>query len=468
MGYNVRIKIRNIGVLKQAEFDLGDLTIICGKNNTGKTYATYALYGFLSYWQEVFEINVSEDKMRQLLNDGAIELDLQDYIKNANKILHECCEEFTEQLPTVFASSQKYFSKSEFVVTIDNIGDIRLNREYGMTMGAPKTRIFSISKTPEDTTISVSLLVEKEKIKIPKSIISKIIGDSIKEIVFGHFFPNTFIASSERTGVAIFRKELNLARNRLFDQISTKEKDINPFELITRLYSDYPLPVKKNVEFTRRLEEFAKYDSFIAKKDPSLLASFANIIGGEYIVSRNDELYYTPKGHRIRLSMDESSSAVRSLLDIGFYLRHVAKEGDLLMVDEPELNLHPENQRLVARLFARLVNIGINVFITTHSDYIVKEFSTLIMLNQDKPYLKKIAEEEGYSKEELLSAKRVKVYIAETGLLQIEGARRRSRGLTLNRADVDPELGIEARSFDATIDNMNRIQESILFGGEDD
>jgi predicted ATPase len=43
------------------------------------------------------------------------------------------------------------------------------------------------------------------------------------------------------------------------------------------------------------------------------------------------------------------------------------------MVDEPELNLHPENQRRVARLFARLINLGIKVFITTHSDYIVKE-----------------------------------------------------------------------------------------------
>ena len=44
----MEIKIKNLGVLKQAEFTLGDLTIICGGNNTGKTYATYALFGFLS------------------------------------------------------------------------------------------------------------------------------------------------------------------------------------------------------------------------------------------------------------------------------------------------------------------------------------------------------------------------------------------------------------------------------------
>ena len=59
------------------------------------------------------------------------------------------------------------------------------------------------------------------------------------------------------------------------------------------------------------------------------------------------------------------------------------------MIDEPELNLHPDNQRRIARLLARLVNLGIKVFITTHSSYIIKELNTLIMLNRDEPHLKR-------------------------------------------------------------------------------
>lgn len=60
------------------------------------------------------------------------------------------------------------------------------------------------------------------------------------------------------------------------------------------------------------------------------------------------------------------------------------------MVDEPELNLHPENQRKVARLLAALVNFGIKVFITTHSDYILKELNTLIMLGQGSEESKRL------------------------------------------------------------------------------
>ena len=41
---------KNIGPIKDAALELGDLTIIAGRNNTGKTYLAYTLYGFLKTW----------------------------------------------------------------------------------------------------------------------------------------------------------------------------------------------------------------------------------------------------------------------------------------------------------------------------------------------------------------------------------------------------------------------------------
>jgi len=119
-------------------------------------------------------------------------------------------------------------------------------------------------------------------------------------------------------------------------------------------------------------------------------------------------------------------------------------------------------------LFTRLINIGIRVFITTHSDYIIKELNTLIMLNQDKPHIKEIAEKENYHPNEFISPNCVKVYIAEMALIKLEGKTKRSRCQTLTKGDVNPELGIEAKSFDTTIDEMNRIQEEIIWGESDE
>jgi hypothetical protein len=71
-----------------------------------------------------------------------------------------------------------------------------------------------------------------------------------------------------------------------------------------------------------------------------------------------------------------------------------------------------------------------------------------------------------FRQEELLSANQVKVYIAEKALKMLKGQKRKTKCHTLNPAKIDPEMGIEARSFDTTIENMNRIQTAIIWGEE--
>jgi len=462
----MKIEIKNLGALKQAEFSLGDLTILCGKNNTGKTYATYALFGFLSYWREAFSIRIHKEVVEQLLSQGTVRLNVKRYSDNASRILSEGCNAYVQQLGKVFAAPNDRFKDTFFQVKLEQ-KDIRPVQVTNRIMSAANAELFSITKDRDSSDLVITLLVKKESVDFPREIIEKIIGNALKDVIFGHLFPNPFIASAERTGAAIFRKELNFPRNRILERMSQSDKGINPIELLFEVYEDYALPVKTNVEFTRQLEAIAKRKSFISEEHPDVLSDFADIIGGEYAVTQKNELFFVPKANkRAKLTMDESSSAVRSLLDIGFYIRHVAQPGDLFMVDEPELNLHPENQCRVARLFARLVNLGIKVFITTHSDYIVKELNTLIMLNSDKAHLKRIADDNNYRKEELLNASRVRVYVAEESLIKLDGGQRRTKCETLIEADISPELGIEVKSFDTEIDRLNRIQEKIVWGEE--
>lgn len=462
----MKIKVKNLGVLKQAEFTLGNLTILCGCNNTGKTYATYALFGFLSVWKQMFSIEISNDKIDQLLADGVIHLDIQEYVKQFDEMIIKACQNYTQQLPKIFATSTECFRNTEFQVET-NINNITFRQKFERTIGSINTEMFSISKREDSTELIVTLLLaDTENRTFYHDSLKRIIDGVLKNIIFLPIFPRPFIASAERTGISIFRKDLNFQRDIALEEISQATDNINTIELLLKDYKDYPLPIKKNVYFIQKLETLTKKSSFIAENHPDILIDFADIIGGKYTVTSNDELYYVPKGKQIKLSMDESSSAVRSLLDISFYLRHEAQPGDLLMVDEPELNLHPENQRRIARLFARLVNLGIKVFITTHSDYIVKELNTLIMLNHDKPHLKRIAEQEGYRPEELISYDQVKVYIAEKAFIKLDGSQKKTKCQTLTSADINPELGIDARSFDPTIETMNRIQESIVWGAE--
>ena len=464
----MKIRVQNLGVLKQADFTLGDLTIICGENNTGKTYATYALYGFLQTWRDLQKYPAlklpSDNVIDDLRTDGVARLNLVNYAQNAQDILNQLCARYSLHLPRIFSASEERFRNSRFWVLLEDtfprsLVPLSLDRAIRLF----DRQLISLTKTKGSEELQISLLTDMSERRFPRQIVALRIAEALVEIIFGSFFPTPFVVSAERTGAAIFRKELDFARNRLLKEISQADDNIDPRELLTKSYQDYPLPVEVNVDFTRQLERISKQRSFLLEEHSDVLARFAEIIGGHYRVTRNDELYFMPKNKRIRLSMDESASGVRSMLDIGFYLRHVAKRGDLLMVDEPELSLHPENQRRIARLFARLVKLGIRVFITTHSDYIIKELNTLIMLNQNKTYIKRIAKREGYDVSEFIDAKNVKLYVAEEALVALDGHPRRRRCQTLAEATVDAEVGIEARSFDKTIDTMNRIQDSLIW-----
>ena len=462
----MKIHIENLGVLKQAEFELGDMTIICGGNNTGKTYATYALFGFLHNWAHRMDISIPDQQINDLLNNGTIRIHIAPYAKLQNSILKKACQRYTQDLPRIFASKENYFSNSKFQLelTCDRFKEAILS-DYAQKVSSQKGQLFSLAKEKNERDLVVSLLFDKRKVELPRRLIQDVISKSLGEILFGPHFPDPFIASTERTGAAIFRRELDLARNRLLEEMGKSGKDLDPMDLFFKSYEVYALPVRVNVDFTRRLSEIAKKDSFLAKEHPEVLNRFSDIIGGEYsMTGSNDTVYFKPRGKYLKFTMDESSSAVRSLLAVGFYLRHIAKPGDLLIVDEPELNLHPENQRRITRLFARLVNLGVKVFITTHSDYIIKELNTLIMLHQDKPHLRKIARKEGFHSRELISPDKIKTYIAKKALIKLHGKTKRSRNDTLVKAIISPEHGIEAGSFDATIDEMNRIQDTIVWG----
>ena len=466
----MKITVKNLGVLRQAEFDLGDLTIICGGNNSGKTYATYALYGFLKTWRNYRDPmrqgrKVPKRSIEELMNDGMAVIDLTEYVRKAKAALDDMCDWYTNRLSSVFAAPRERFRDAGFRVSLDRdaLFESVKSKSIEESYGTRNRETFSIYTAKGSMELRISLLVEKRGIKVSVLPIQLRIAEAIDDIIFGKFLPDTFISSAERTGAAIFRKELNFARNRLLKEMSQADDNVDPRELLYKSYQDYALPVENNVDFVRRLGNAAKDSGFLANDHPEVLMCFDNVVGGTYRITSNDELHFVPKKKRVGLDMDESSSSVRSLLDVGFYLRHVAKAGDLLIVDEPELNLHPENQRRVARLFARLVNLGVKVFLTTHSDYIVKELNTLIMLNHDEPYLKRIAEREGYESSELLAAEKIKVYIAEESLVQLDGNRRKSRCQTLTKADIDPGLGIEVRSFDETINKMNEIQDAILW-----
>lgn len=282
--------------------------------------------------------------------------------------------------------------------------------------------------------------------------------------------PTTFIASAERTGASIFKNELNFNKNQLVRMLtemdSSPASKFHPYDLVRKFKRNYAISVEDNVEFIANLPDLiqsSSQTSFI-NNNPHLVRKFEEISGGKYQINKEGNLYFIPTASkRSKLGLGESSSAVRSLMIIWYWLNYKSNVNDLLMVDEPELNLHPENQRKFAQFIAELVNAGIKVFMTTHSDYIIRELNTLILLNSDKNHVKKVMEKFGYNENDVLDGKNINIYYTSTGLFQVNANSKKKRLGCIEKLDIT-ENGIKIISFDEEIRAMNKIQDALIYG----
>lgn len=81
------------------------------------------------------------------------------------------------------------------------------------------------------------------------------------------------------------------------------------------------------------------------------------------------------------------ASSIKSLAVFLLYVKYAAKQNELIILEEPEINLHPDNQLLLAKFIARLVNDGLHILITTHSPYFLEQLSHCVlsgMINNKK------------------------------------------------------------------------------------
>jgi predicted ATPase len=463
----MQFEIRNVGLIGHASITIDKLTIICGENNTGKTYVTYALYGFLRNWRQMLQDAIEPEIKEALTTTSGINLH-EIFTGRVNQYLAKIATQYATVLPYVFASDRTFFENASVNVTITSERPL-LDQSYQRSLKDinGKTTLAILTKKKGSPLLDI-IIADTAQRDSSEGLLSYIV-EAIADIIFAPNIPDVFIASAERTGAAIFRKELDFARNRLVQELGRQDtKNLrNPLHLLERMEVGYPWPVQENVDFVRQLEDIDKQISPLSELFPEAMQAFESVIGGSYKVVKGKGLYYVPKGAtKTKLSMSESSSSVRALLDIGFYLRCRAKAGDLLIIDEPELNLHPVNQRALARLLARLVNYGIRVFMTTHSDYIVKELNTLIMLHQATPHTESMRKKYQYDEAELVDPQHVKLFMTSIVSAKRDGSERKTKFKGLVEAKIDAQQGIEVDTFDTTIDEMNEMQTEILFGDD--
>jgi AAA15 family ATPase/GTPase len=434
-------ELKNIGAIKQAKIELGKLTIICGKNNTGKTYLTYSVYGFLrhlfsSSFQDIakhFKSLNKEKLITKLKETGTVKINLKLAEKDLEHITRLLSQAYTDKLPAVFSANADEFAKVEF----------RLGREKKLidysTSFEWSTSQYDAVKEKNSRILEINL---KSGIQ-GRRLIDFVIGGTLFEFFFKQNFSRPFILAAERVGIQLFQKELDKNRSDLINTF----KENRDLALLEERIAYFTLPIEKNIAFTRNTDVI-KFNSFLKQEQPELITYLEDMLGIQYAIIDGKKVVKDKTTNTV-LPHYMSSTSVRALFDLHLWLKHQAKKGDILFIDEPELNLHPENQLKMAQLLVRLINSGINVFITTHSDYILKHFNNLLMLANDFPNKPTLLKEFGYTSKETLRIEDVKAYVAHH-----DG--------TVSSVDID-QYGMVENSFDDAMLQVNDISNKIIF-----
>lgn len=464
----MKVTVRNIGAITEAVIDLNKgLSVFCGPNNTGKTYLAYCLYGLHKLRGNEFYPFRTKHATLEFTN-GEASVNIIDHYK-ANRIhLKSYLErEFQNSIGSIFGlgndSVKKVFPETQVSVSlpVNEPFFARLTEhKVSFSLKFPNGPVVTISKPTKESIAKISMVFQDKTAQIANdALVTNYMLEHLNSIYLNYLLPKSFIAPVERNSIFTFSKELAIQRNELVDEMlrlkDGKNKSKNPNALLERRAMRYPMPVRDGLEIAEDLANFQKQTSGYAYLADALEE---DLLKGKVIIGKEGEVLFSPtRAKGVKLPIHLGASVVKSLSGLVIYFRHLASEGDFIIIDEPELNLHPDAQIVVARIIARIVNEGFKVLINTHSDYIVRELNNLMMLAKlQNVQAQNLPEEYRAQKHYTLNPGAVGAY-----LFQYQTGRSKNK-VSVETLPID-ESGFQVETIDSVIGELNGTSQELYF-----
>ncbi len=469
----MKIEICNLNDISRAEIDLRPLTIFIGPNNMGKTWIAYILSGIFGSrgWEEYSQAYARgqlpksypslDAAIEDVLAKGNATIDLYKLAEEYGEIYFQNVADYARNWMNDYMETQlANFSNMKVSINLAEIKAVFLEQveKYPLLIRVAGG-LFTIRKEQDDKTLYAFTSIEGEEQLAEKLSVEEIkyrLVRSIFRVLHQSLYPNVRVFPTERTTLVTFpfgsrtsgKVPRPLDRNTL-DALETLEKTLQKIQNLSGLTPSTTIernaratigPVANFLDMmsavfrigSQQMEERkakAKNDLRIQKYIDLAEILENQILSGRLAFStpepdpRRDILFQATQD--VTLEIPIVSSIIKELAPLVFYLRYLAEPGELLIIDEPEMNLHPAAQTQIIEFLAMLVNAGLHVLITTHSTYVIDHLTNLMDAykhkNQDEIAEMFLLEQ----KEAFISQEKVSVYLVEDGkvknVLDLEG-----------------------------------------------
>lgn len=380
----MQLKINNIGKIKSATFEFNGITVIAGNNNTGKSTVGKVLFALFSKFNNI------NKSIEQYKNEAII--------------------------ARVFKALSLYQSDEKSILSL-------LDSPYVLDMFKREKR--KTCYTPEDIEEWLNLFSQSDKLKLTLKDIKEIFDSSSEEInrlatnrikaeivtkYFNDIFDNQI---NNMTNIDPALVNLNIKDNDIKVEFIENECSFveDNIKLINKaIYVDDPyiidspldtyhrnlkgrneinnclnklLHSKENNEIIERILAKDKYKEIEEKINL--------VINGQLIPNKDGNYTLENKEYPNGINVSNLSTGLKSFLIIKKLITdNLIINRDILILDEPEIHLHPEWQIVYAELLVLLQKyFDLTILLTTHSPFFLRAievFSRKYYLNDKCKY----------------------------------------------------------------------------------
>ena len=374
----MQIKLKNIGMLKEAELSLNSSTLIAGENDNGKSTVGKVVFCIIKainrYKEDLQESK--EHKLNEKFNN------LFFFIRNL--LVHNPILKNTDDIYFLIEDEsdidEKLLNLNKLIALFKN--NTQIDEKTIQKIEKTLEEIYTIRNEPEN--------------------INKYIESALNKVFISEFDSSILLDGEDEGEITLLENKLELIKIKV-----TRENkifllsDIEPIQIKDATFIESPLILnnhdlliksqsglninKRNIErlgipyttlHTKDLFDKLKKISFSLFFDDdfeeNILREIQQIIDGNIIYDNQKRDFIYSKGQK-NISIKNTASGIKSfgILQL-LLLNGVLNKNSILILDEPENHLHPIWQLKYAKLLVIFAKNGITTLIASHSPYMIE------------------------------------------------------------------------------------------------
>lgn len=352
--------LNNIAKIENASLKLNGITVIAGNNNTGKSTIGKVVFSLFNSLVNIEEKTIRQKEnlifqflRRTIEHDALIGVETGYYAKISPHLLRQYARQLNsteneKEYIEYLRSFMKYMSHRENFKTVEK----DMIQEIEKIKKLPIERLSKSAVSAYFNQIFCSEINSKYRAKENATIEAIITGKKIKI----DFSNNTCVKLEQE--INILNEAVYLDNPFILNYLNTGAYGRNEIEQVI---------IKKLAQKTDAVEDVVQYN-FIADKMQEVLNKINEVVSGHILTDEAQTYFYEEAGID-KVNINNLSAGLKSFVIIKTLLeKGTLKEKDVLILDEPEIHLHPAWQLIYAEVIVLLQKtFDLTIVLTTHS-----------------------------------------------------------------------------------------------------